>query len=233
MLAPSFAVHAESDLTTCPVATEPREPRRSSGKQPEIAWERDLVRAARGGDAKAFGKLVELHRPRAFAVALRLLRDEHDAEEVVQEAFLRAYRKLHRFDGQSSFFTWLYRIVKNVALDLLRKPFHGEVEQFLNRVPVPSHEDLVPGLASRIDASEPFDCVWRRELALELQEALAELPPYHREVIVMCAIDEMTCEEMAQVVRVSRGTIMSRLFHARRKLRTALASRHREERGLP
>lgn len=231
MLAPSFVVApAKNESTKGPVERERRceNGRRRSAQSFDVEQERALVAAARQGDEQAFRKLVEMHRPRAFAVALRLLRDENDAEEVVQEAFFRAFRKLHHFDGQSTFFTWLYRIVKNIALDLLRKPTHIELDSPLASVPRLWHEDH----SSRIDAGEPFDGVWRRELAAELQKALAALPSYHREVILMCAIEEMTYEEMARTVQVSRGTIMSRLFHARRKLRHALAARHREERSL-
>lgn len=225
---------ADCEVKVAPVGTErPRGGCRSAKKTRELNQERDLVGAARRGDAQAFRKLVEMHRPRAIAVALRLLRDEHDAEEVVQEAFLRAYCKIDRFDEKSSFFTWLYRIVKNVALDLLRKPTHGDVDAYAERMPVLAHEDLVPGLARRTDGAEPFESVWRREVAAELERALLALPPYHRDVIVMCAIDEMTYEEMASKVRVSRGTIMSRLFHARRKLRRALAGRQLGEADLP
>lgn len=232
LVSSSVVAPAESENTHGPVeGKRPRVPRRRrSANGVDAEQERALVRDARQGDERAFRKLVEAHRPRAFAVALRLLRDENDAEEVVQEAFFRAFRNLHRFDGQSSFFTWLYRIVKNIALDLLRKPIHVELEPSSARML--SHEDLAPGPSSRIDAAEPFDGVWRRELGAELEKALAALPPYHREVILMCAIEEMTYEEMAQTVQVSRGTIMSRLFHARRKLRRALAARHLEERNF-
>ena len=233
MLVSSEAL-AACEVTAATIETEPRrERRRSSKRLRETDHERELVCAARRGDARAFGKLVEMHRQRAIAVALRLLRDENDAEEVVQEAFLRAFCKIHRFDGESTFFTWLYRIVKNVALDLLRKPSHGDVDAYAERMPPLSHEDLLPSLARRIEGAEPFECVWRREVAGELEQALRALPPYHRDVIVMCAIDEMTYDEMARTVRVSRGTIMSRLFHARRKLRRALAGRHLGEVDWP
>lgn len=188
----------------------------------ERAHDRLLVEAARRGDALAFRQLVDRYRPRAFAVALQMLRDEHEAEEIVQEAFLRAHRSLSDFHGRSSFFTWLYRIVRNLALDILRKPSRF-VDIDSEHLPLPM-DDLESLFVSRIDGAEPIDYIFRRQAAVHLRRALEALPPYHRDVMVMCAIDELSCDEMAQAMNVSRGTIMSRLFHARRKLRHALGN---------
>lgn len=97
-------------------------------RQAEAEEDRALIDRARTGDKRAFRELVERHQRRAFAIALALVRDENDAREVVQEAFLRVYRGIDSFHGGSSFFTWLYRIVTNLSIDLMRKPARRDQE---------------------------------------------------------------------------------------------------------
>lgn len=202
--------------------------RKRTTKSSKAGDEQLLLDAARRGDAAAFATLAERYRARAFAVAIRVVRDPHEAEELVQEAFLRVHRGLQRFNGQSSFFTWLHRIVKNLALDFVRKARldYGEHASF--RLSTIAREEAESLFVSRLDGADPFDCVWRRETAARLNEALSALPSYHRDVVLMCAIDEFSYDEMAKAMKVSRGTIMSRLFHARKKLRTALAEHYPE-----
>lgn len=195
----------------------------------EAEEDRVLVEQAQRGDKAAFRKLVERHQRRAFAIAISLVRDENDAREIVQEAFLRVFRSLDRFQGSSSFFTWLYRIVTNLAIDLMRKPARREAELFDNPT-VAEDADAFPFI-SRIDGSDPLDVVRRREIAERIQQALDALPPYHRAVILMREVEGMSYQQMAEAMRVSKGTIMSRLFHARQKLQKALADCYREHQG--
>ena len=196
-------------------------------RQLEAEQDRVLVEQARSGDRQAFRRLVERHQRRAFAIAMGLLRDESDAREVVQEAFLRVYRGLESFHGGSSFFTWLYRIVTNLSIDLIRKPARRETELDEQRL---VDETEIPLLA-RIDGADPLDVVRRREIADRIRRALDALPAYHRGVILMREVEGMSYEEMAQVMGVSKGTIMSRLFHARQKMQRALADCYVEHRG--
>jgi RNA polymerase sigma-70 factor (ECF subfamily) len=156
-----------------------------------------------------------------------LVRDENDAREIVQEAFLRVYRGLDSFQGSSSFFTWLYRIVTNLAIDLMRKP--GRRDTALQEDRATDEEPTEFPLVSRIDGADPIDVIRRREIAQRIQAALDALPPYHRGVILMREVEGMSYEEMAQAMGVSKGTIMSRLFHARQKLQRALADCYAEE----
>ncbi len=197
-------------------------------RKAEAEQDRDLVEQARDGDLAAFRKLVERHQRRAFAIALGLVRDENDARDVVQEAFLRVHRGLAAFNGGSSFFTWLYRIVTNLSIDLMRKPSRRETGLDEARE-IPDEAD-VP-LLSRIDGSDPLDVVRRRQIMERIQVALDALPPYHRGVILMREIEGMSYEEMAEAMGVSKGTIMSRLFHARQKLQRALADCYKEQLG--
>ena len=182
----------------------------------------------------AFRELVERHQRRAFAVAFALVRDESDARELVQDAFLRVYKGLGSFEGTSSFFTWLYRIITNLSIDLMRKPGRQTVELDEARLEADGNGgsgDFDVSLFGRVDGADPAAVVRRREIAASLQVALDALPSYHRAVIVLREIEGMSYEEMAQAMGVSKGTIMSRLFHARQKLQRALADCYKEQVG--
>ncbi|MBI4954482.1 MAG: sigma-70 family RNA polymerase sigma factor [Myxococcales bacterium] len=195
-------------------------------RQREAEEDRGLVERAQSGDQGAFRKLVERHQRRAFAIALGMVRDEDDAREIVQEAFLRVFRNLDKFQGGSSFFTWLYRIVSNLAIDLMRRPARRETELFDN--PSAADEGETTAFVSRIDGADPLDVVGRRQLAKRIEHALEALPSYHRSVILMRELEGMSYQEMAEAMQVSKGTIMSRLFHARQKLQRALADCYAE-----
>ncbi len=200
----------------------------------EAEQDRALITRAQGGDTGAFRELVERHQRRAFAIALALVRDENDARELVQDAFLRVYKGIHTFQGTSSFFTWLYRIITNLSIDLIRKPGHknsGVDAAGAERRLEEENEDAVFPFLSRVDGSDPADVVRRREIGARLQEALEALPSYHRGVIVMREVEGLSYEEMAQAMGVSKGTIMSRLFHARQKLQRALIDCYEEQVG--
>lgn len=193
----------------------------------EAEEDRELISLAQNGDKAAFRHLVERHQRAAHAVAMGLVRDENDARELVQEAFLRVHRGLKSFQGGSSFFTWLYRIVTNLAIDLMRKPGRRDAELDENHAVGEAHEDFP--LVSRIDGADPIDVMRRREIAQRIQSALDDLPAIHRGVILMREVEGMSYEEMAQAMGVSKGTIMSRLFHARQKMQRALADCYAED----
>jgi len=200
-----------------------------TSRELEAEQDRVLIESAQKGDKLAFKQLVQRHQRRAFAIALGLLRDENDAREVVQEAFLRVHRGLDSFHGGSAFFTWLYRIVTNLSIDLMRKPGRREAELDESRE---IDEADIP-LLSRIDGADPLDVLRRGEIRNKLEAALAALPAYHRGVIVMREVEGMSYEEMAEAMGVSKGTIMSRLFHARQKLQRALADCYAEQVSPP
>jgi RNA polymerase sigma-70 factor, ECF subfamily len=203
-------------------------------RQREAEEDRALIAKAQAGDTVAFRSLVERHQRRAFAIALALVRDENDARELVQDAFLRVFKGLGSFQGGSSFFTWLYRIITNLSIDLIRKPGRqggGDLDD--KRLEAEDAQEPDFALLSRIDGADPQEVVRRREIAARLQVALDALPSYHRGVIVMREIEGLSYEEMAQVMGVSKGTIMSRLFHARQKLQRALVECYEEQVGVP
>jgi RNA polymerase sigma-70 factor (ECF subfamily) len=177
-----------------------------------------LARAA-NGDARAFRELVERHQRRAYSVAYGLVRNAEDAREVVQEAFIRVFRHRAEFAGQASFSTWLYRIVVNLSIDLLRKRSPGKGIEFDENVDTEGAPDeFIP----RRDGTDPFATLDRKRLVEAMHKALEQLPPYHRAVILLRELEGLSYEEMATALEVSKGTIMSRLFHARRKMQRLL-----------
>jgi len=181
----------------------------------EAMEDRALIAKAQAGDTRAFRQLVERHQRRGFALALALVRDENDARELVQDAFLRVFKSLPTFQGDSSFYTWFYRIITNLGIDLLRKPGRHTMELEEERLgggpdgPAGDEAD-VPYLA-RLEDHSPLEMIRRREIAARLDAALAELPSYHRAVILLREVEGLSYEEIAQAMGVSKGTIMSRL----------------------
>lgn len=217
------AVRRAPEVNSAERATSNKEARLREAEE-----DRELIEAARRGENAAFRTLVEKHQRRAFAIALAHVRDEHDAHEIVQEAFLRVYRGIPSFNGGSTFFTWLYRIVTNLAIDLKRKP---GPKLDAGAADLDDLDESQGFLLARIDGGGPFEVLHRGEVAARIHEALAALPPYHRGVILLREVEGMSYDEMAEAMGVSKGTIMSRLFHARQKLQRALATTYREATG--
>lgn len=197
----------------------------------EAEEDRALIKLAQAGDLAAFRRLVERHQRRAFSVAVALVRNDDDAREIVQEAFLRTFKSLARFQSDSTFFTWLYRIIANLSVDHARRAGGRTAlfaEQRLANLDV---DELDVPFAGRIEGADPLDALRRREIAASLQTAFDALPSYHRAVIVLRELEGLSYEEMAEALGVSKGTVMSRLFHARRKLQRALADCYEEQIG--
>lgn len=176
----------------------------------------DLVARAQRGDEDAYRELVERHQRRAFAVAFGVVRNPDDARDVVQDALIKAYRNLDRFKGQSSFYTWLYRIVMNVAIDHVRRQrrIQASYDDGLAHDEVEGGENILP---QRLEAN-PAKNVGRRELVEQMDGALDKLSSIHRSVLLMREVEGMSYTEMAKAMRCSKGTIMSRLFHARKRM---------------
>jgi RNA polymerase sigma-70 factor (ECF subfamily) len=173
------------------------------------------VQRARAGDTGAFEALLAEVRPRALAVANKVVRNPDDAEDAVQDAFLKAWRNLHRFEGRSSFSTWIHRIVMNTSLDLLRRqscrPGAGTEEETRELREHGEH-----GLTPEVETPERQLC--RTEVKQMVHGALAVLSPSHREALTLRELEEHSYEEIAQIVACPIGTVMSRLHHARRKI---------------
>lgn len=197
------------------------EPPRGGPSAEEREADRLLVERAQAGDNAAFRVLFDKYHKRAYSVAYGVLKHKQDALDVVQESFVKVHRHLASFHGSSSFYTWLYRIVMNLAIDHLRRRKTSRPVEYDDAVrrDVESDDTI---LARMLDQN-PRKAAIRRELVQKIDAALAELPDYHREVILLREIEGLSYEEMAEVLDVPKGTIMSRLFHARKKMQQALS----------
>jgi RNA polymerase sigma-70 factor (ECF subfamily) len=183
----------------------------------------DLVQRVQAGDSAAFRALFDKYHRRAFAVAMGVVKNEDDALDAVQNAFVKVHKNIHKFQGSSSFYTWLYRIVMNVSIDHVRKTSRRKTLDFDERALHEESEVAGDGaLVPHVTNANPGKAVLRRELGEAIQAALAELPEHHRAVIVLREVEGMSYEEMAEALEVPKGTIMSRLFHARKKMQVAL-----------
>jgi RNA polymerase sigma-70 factor (ECF subfamily) len=170
----------------------------------------ELARRSQAGDTEAFGKLVTKYRTKIFTIVYRMVRNEHDAWDLAQEAFLKAWQSIHLFEGRSSFYTWLHSITVNLTIySLRRKGRHDEVE--LNEA-IPSS---LPG---------PGVNCQRSEIRERVNAALAKLSPEHRAVIVLKELKGLQYHEIAEVLNLSIGTVMSRLFYSRKKLQSLLST---------
>src|SRR5690606_5186596 len=176
------------------------------------------------GDQQAFRSLFERYHRRAYAVAYGVVKNKQDALDVVQDGFVKVHRHIDKFQGQSSFYTWLYRIIMNLSIDHVRRRRNAKGLEYDDRVGRHDHEIAGDGtLLPRILDSNPGKTVIRRELLGRIQSALEELPEYHRAVILLREVEGLSYEEMAEVLDVPKGTIMSRLFHARKKMQASLS----------
>ncbi len=187
-----------------------------------------VTRAAKG-DHDAFRVLVERYQERAFGLALRVMRDEEQARDVVQDAFLKAYRSLDRFEGRSSFYTWFYRVVMNLCIDAKRRQPPGRLvewdEAHALEAPVGTGLDAVDSARQR--ASGPAGDLERAELRETIRRAIEELPDDARRTLLLREVDGLSYSEISQVIGIPKGTVMSRLHHARRRVRVVL-----EEKGI-
>jgi RNA polymerase sigma-70 factor (ECF subfamily) len=181
------------------------------------------VRRCRQGDQGAFRSLVERYQKKAFAQAFGMVKDRDEAMDVAQEAFVKVYRYLDHFKGDSSFYTWLYRIVANLCVDRIRRKSSSQSpdnEEFDEKV---QQEDLATaGILSTKLGSNPQKAALRAELAQKIDEALEKIPERHREILLLRELEGMSYEDLARVLKIPKGTVMSRLFHARAKMQQLL-----------
>lgn len=181
-----------------------------------------LVRRAQAGDQQAFAALVERYQRKAYAVALGLVKDKEEAMDVAQEAFVKVYKYLDHFKGDSSFYTWLYRITVNICIDRRRRKGAdpGEQVEFDEAVRQES-EGEIGVLGTRL-GSNPQKAAMRAELVQKIQEALEQIPEKHRAILLLREVEGMSYEDLAATLKIRKGTVMSRLFHARKKMQSLL-----------
>jgi RNA polymerase sigma-70 factor, ECF subfamily len=179
---------------------------------PPGADDPERIARARAGDRAAFGELVRRHQDRVYRTAFHMTGNHSDADDVVQEALLRAYRGLARFDGRASFGTWLYRIVVNAALNHLRSR---------RRLPGSLDAPEEARLAGGSDPRQPLDA---HEVVTAVLEALAALSPALRVTLIMATLEEMSYRDIAQALEIPEGTVAWRVNQARKLLRWRLGA---------
>jgi RNA polymerase sigma-70 factor, ECF subfamily len=182
--------------------------------------DRALVKRCQAGDSGAFNELVVRYRSKAFMMVYGMVQNEQDAWDLAQDGFIKAWKSIHRFKGESSFYTWLYRIMTNVTIDSLRrKGIHGEAE-FDDRI-APANVEPASRTTPAADPL-PYEKLERRDIRQRINDAIAKLSPEHRAVIVMKEMEDLQYSEIAEILECSIGTVMSRLFYARKKLQVLL-----------
>jgi len=183
-----------------------------------------LVGRARDGDNDAFRVLFERYHRRAYSLAYGMVHSGDDALDIVQEAFIKAHRYLDKFEGTSSFYTWFYRIVMNLAIDHIRRRKRSRHVDFNDAL---DHEGVGDtavdeALLPHILGQHPGKSLARKQIREQVSLALEELSDNHRAVLVMRELEGLSYQEMADVMGCSKGTIMSRLFHARKNIQRRL-----------
>ena len=189
--------------------------------------DRSLVRAAQRGDPLAFRSLVERYQRRVYQLALGMVKDSDEAMDIAQETFVRVHRYLPSFKGDSSFFTWTYRIATNLCLDSARRRGRNERVE-MDEGDAEIEAQMEPPSAA---LAGPQRAALNAELKAKIGEALGSLSENHRAILLLREVEGLSYEELAQVLGIRKGTVMSRLFHARlkmqRKLREYLGSEGR------
>lgn len=170
-----------------------------------------FVERLKAGDERAFEELVEEYRERVHRVAWRILRDDEDAEDVAQEAFIKVFRNIGRFEGRSSLYTWIYRITVNIALNRIKR------DKFRRMVPL---GDMIRG--DPRPQSNPARAAIGSEIAERIDQAVKLLPDKQRAVFTLKFYEELSHREIADIVGCSEGTSKANYFHAIRKLRRLL-----------
>ena len=179
----------------------------------------------RTGDQRAFKLLVERYQRKVYAVALGMLKDKEEARDVAQEAFVKVYKYLDHFKGDASFYTWLYRITVNICIDVIRRKGSARATSTWSstrRWPTTPAEANIGALGSRL-GTNPQKSALRKELADKIAAAFQQLPETHRQILLLREIEGMSYEDLARTLEIPKGTVMSRLFHARLKMQKILS----------
>ncbi|MSU24797.1 MAG: sigma-70 family RNA polymerase sigma factor [Opitutus sp.] len=180
----------------------------------------DIVRQVQAGDVAAFDRLILKYRERVYGIVYHLTSNREDAADLTQDAFIKAFQSIHRFGGQSSFFTWLYRIAVNSALSHLRKArlrTFFSLERMSDDEPV--SKEIIAALTDKTGVDRDS---FVRELQEKLNDAMQKLSTNHRTVVTLFEIDGLTHQEIAEVMNSSVGTVRSRLHYAKQLLQAEL-----------
>ena len=183
----------------------------------------ELVEAAQEGDREAFRELVEKYQRKVYSICYGMLKNPEDSLDVSQEVFVKVYRYIEKFNKQSSFYTWLYRITVNMCIDFIRKNSKHKSVEYDDRISRDG-DDAIAGehiMPSKLGLN-PDKVYGRKELREKMLEALESLSEKHRTILILREVEGLSYEEIADVLNISKGTVMSRLFHARKYFQEAI-----------
>lgn len=181
--------------------------------------DRELIDAVLGGSESAFAALTERYQDRVFRLLGRYCRDVGECEDLAQDVFLKVFRKLHTFQHESQFFTWVYRITVNAATDHLAKAGR-------RRLKLVEDEATLDAIGSSRDLDGPDAPMMRQELAGVTRRILDELPEKFRTILILREFEELSYNEIAAVLQCQLGTVESRLFRARQRFRDLIERNH-------
>jgi len=186
----------------------------------------ELVAKSQAGDYRAFEDLVTRHRGRVYAMIQNMVKNEADAWDLSQEVFVKVWKALPKFEARAKFSTWLYRVAHNVVYDWLRKRKIESAGEFddasLKTSQIAVGAKTIPNREAR-----PDEALGNEELRLRIENAMASLSVDHREVVLLREVQGLDYKEIAEVLEISTGTVMSRLFYARKKLQGLLSDEAR------
>lgn len=180
----------------------------------------ELLKAVKAGDATAYRGLVEKYQGRVYSMTYGMVRNREDARDITQDAFVKAYNNLDSFRLESSFYTWLYRIAMNLAIDFIRKRQRHGTTSFEEAIAT-RDEDGTISEAHHDD--DPRRNLERKRLHERIMDALDQLPADQKQVILLRELEGLSYKEIGDVMDIPEGTVMSRLFYARKKLQKVLA----------
>lgn len=178
-----------------------------------------LVARCKEGDRDAFRRLVQKYERRIYGIVVGMIRDREEAWDLTQEVFVKVYRHLGSFEGNSSLYTWMYRITVNLSIDYIRKRKEAGLEYDDAR----RHDgrvDMNGPMGKPVDT--PPQRLLREELVGKVNLALERLSPKHKQIVILREVEGLAYQEIADVLGISIGTVMSRLFHARRNMQRVL-----------
>lgn len=184
--------------------------------------EKYLLKRSKDGDIQAFEQLIENYQTKVFNIALRIIGNYDDANDLAQEVFLRVYKSIKSFKGESSFSTWIYKITKNVCLDEIRKRRNKNVISLDEEIKLNSGE-----VTRQVESSDdtPDVALEKSEMKDLINKAISELSDEHRVVIVLRDIQGFSYEEIAKIIDCPEGTVKSRINRARKALKKILKSK--------
>ena len=179
----------------------------------------EMLRAVLAGDATAYRGLVEKYQGRVYALLYGMVRNREDARDLTQEAFVKAYRNLEGFRLEAGFYTWMYRIAMNLAIDFTRKRKRREVVGFDEGI---AQRDDDGAIAEVHHEEGPGRALERRQTLALIMDAMDQLPEDQRQAVLLRELEGLSYKEIADVMGIPEGTVMSRLFYARKKLQKLL-----------